>query len=106
MSGPTPAEMAEALRRLVDDEPCTLDHDGDCQTHNAGQPCAVAVARDVLARYDNPMLYGTFDEVGHWEPRTFNAEDSKIDLGDLLGWFQYDPDPTALNRAVWLGRPS
>lgn len=44
------------LWNLVDDEPCALDHDGDCQTHNAGQivdgmwaRCTVAIARDLVA---------------------------------------------------------
>lgn len=38
------------LRALVEHEadPCMHDHHGDCQTHNAGSPCAVRAARDAL----------------------------------------------------------
>ena len=42
--------LRSALADVLDDEQCTLDHDGGCQTHGAfGGPCPVAAARGVLA---------------------------------------------------------
>jgi hypothetical protein len=44
---------SEALRLLwtfVDDEPCQLDHHGNCQAHNLGNPCNVEQARKFLVR--------------------------------------------------------
>lgn len=40
-----------ALRDLLDaigDEPCRLDHHGNCQAHFLGNPCEVAAARTAL----------------------------------------------------------
>lgn len=44
--------------RLVDDEPCSLDHHGNCQTHNLGNPCEVAQARELLAAGERPARAG------------------------------------------------
>jgi hypothetical protein len=33
---------------VVDDEPCYLDHHGNCQTHCLNNPCEMAVARATL----------------------------------------------------------
>lgn len=41
-------QLTEALRGVVDDEPCWLDHHGYCQTHGLGNPCEMAIARAVL----------------------------------------------------------
>ena len=40
--------MMFLLGKLVDDEPCRLDHHGNCQSHNLENPCSVARARDLL----------------------------------------------------------
>jgi hypothetical protein len=42
-------EALTLLRRFVDDEPCSLDHDGACQAHGvSGPPCRNAEARRLL----------------------------------------------------------
>lgn len=47
-------QLRAALQRLVEffDDPCSFDHDGDCQAHcgdNIGDECRVAQARELLA---------------------------------------------------------
>lgn len=45
-----PIESPRAfLPDLIDDNECRLDHNGYCQTHLAGKPCAVPLARAWLA---------------------------------------------------------
>lgn len=42
-------EMYEVLRNLVMDQgPCSLDHEGYCQPHGVSKPCGVATGLDVL----------------------------------------------------------
>ncbi len=42
-------ELEEALESLTDDEACSLDHHGYCQTHFSGSaPCVMAEAKRVL----------------------------------------------------------
>jgi hypothetical protein len=43
-------DMYVALGQLIDDEPCEYDHHGNCQTHNLGNPCGVAMAIKALAK--------------------------------------------------------
>jgi hypothetical protein len=43
-------DMYVALEQLIDDEPCEYDHHGNCQTHNLGNPCGVAMAIKALAK--------------------------------------------------------
>ena len=43
-------ELAEALDRMTDDEPCRLDHHGYCQEHSLTAPCHTAVALGLLAK--------------------------------------------------------
>ena len=41
--------LVRALERLVDNEPCSLDHHGFCQAHGvSAAPCAMAQAREAL----------------------------------------------------------
>lgn len=45
------AEVVEALRGLVDDEECSFDHHGYCQTHFSGSmPCLMEKARKALKK--------------------------------------------------------
>ncbi|MBT0666997.1 hypothetical protein HT136_01275 [Novosphingobium profundi] len=44
-------ELAEALEALLDDEPCQYDHHGYCQSHFISNPCEMATARAVHAKY-------------------------------------------------------
>ena len=43
-------QMYVALSLLVDDDECMYDHHGYCQTHNLGNPCAVALGLAALAK--------------------------------------------------------
>jgi hypothetical protein len=43
-------DMYVALEQLIDDEPCQYDHHGNCQAHNLGNPCGVAMAIKALAK--------------------------------------------------------
>lgn len=46
------AELRNALRAFVDDEPCRLDHHGGCQSHDPNEgmaECRMSVARRLLA---------------------------------------------------------
>ena len=43
-------ELAEALDRITDDEPCRLDHHGYCQEHSLTAPCHTAIAISILAQ--------------------------------------------------------
>ena len=43
-------DMYVALGQFIDDEPCEYDHHGNCQTHNLGNPCGVAMAIKALAK--------------------------------------------------------
>ena len=43
-------KMYVALSLLIDNEPCEYDHHGNCQTHNLGNPCAVALGLAALAK--------------------------------------------------------
>ena len=40
--------LRHALEGFVDDDPCALDHHGNCQTHYGDNPCRMVVARDAL----------------------------------------------------------
>lgn len=42
------ARLRSALRALVDDVPCRLDHEGYCQSHGVSKPCVVDEARRLL----------------------------------------------------------
>lgn len=42
------AHLRSLLRAFVDEEPCRLDHHGNCQAHNLSNPCDVARARVLL----------------------------------------------------------
>ena len=41
-------KLVEALEPYVDDEPCSFDHHGCCQTHY-GDPCMNTAAKQALA---------------------------------------------------------
>ena len=43
-------DMYVALGQLIDDEPCEYDHHGNCQTHNLGNPCGVAIAIKAVSK--------------------------------------------------------
>jgi hypothetical protein len=48
-------ELAEALRWNIDDDECSFDHHGGCQTHdqNEGEAeCMMVQMRRIVARYD------------------------------------------------------
>jgi hypothetical protein len=51
----TPERAIELLKTFVDDDPCRLDHHGNCQTHSLGNPCNVAEAREFLASLGEPV---------------------------------------------------
>ena len=40
--------LLEVVEMLVDDEPCRLDHHGNCQAHNLENPCTTARARALI----------------------------------------------------------
>lgn len=43
--------LVEALESLIDDEECSFDHHGYCQTHFSGSsPCVMDMARKTLKR--------------------------------------------------------
>jgi hypothetical protein len=42
------AKLREALKGLIDDEPCWYDHHGYCQAHYVSNPCEMAIARAAL----------------------------------------------------------
>lgn len=44
------AELLAALKDVIDDDPCHLDHTGFCQSHCCGAPCATAHAHAVIAK--------------------------------------------------------
>lgn len=61
-------QLRALLGRFVDDEPCRVDHHGNCQTHGHEQPCAVAEARRVLGRperADRPATTRGVDPFGN-----------------------------------------
>ena len=41
-------QLEELLGKLIDDEPCRLDHHGYCQTHRLEENCSVARARELI----------------------------------------------------------
>lgn len=43
-------DLYVALSLLVDDDECSYDHHGYCQTHNLGNPCGVMLGRRALAK--------------------------------------------------------
>lgn len=42
-------QLVDAAKAMLDNEPCRLDHHGNCQAHNLGNPCEQKRLRDVLA---------------------------------------------------------
>lgn len=44
-------EVLDALEGMDDDEPCRIDHNGNCQAHGINQPCDNAIARGILAKH-------------------------------------------------------
>lgn len=59
------------LARHVDDEPCRLDHDGDCQTHGSEPPCRNAEAYCLLDEWRAAGLKPTVEHAqlyagGQW----------------------------------------
>lgn len=42
--------LVEALKAYIDDEPCSFDHHGFCQTHSLSQPCRNEKAKQALAQ--------------------------------------------------------
>lgn len=43
--------LVKALKSLIDDDECSLDHHGYCQTHFSGSsPCVMDMARKALKR--------------------------------------------------------
>ena len=45
---PQRQRLVDALKAFVDDEECSFDHHGYCQTHGVTKPCINAEARAVL----------------------------------------------------------
>lgn len=43
-------DAVAALRLVADDEPCRLDHHGECQTHSLLNPYEQFAIRSILAR--------------------------------------------------------
>ncbi|MDE1867089.1 MAG: hypothetical protein KGI08_05200 [Thaumarchaeota archaeon] len=41
-------EMVGILKRFVDNEPCSFDHHGYCQTHGVTMPCINEQAKQLL----------------------------------------------------------
>lgn len=47
-------ELVEALKSLTDDEPCSFDHHGYCQTHFSGSsPCLNAEALKLISKHNS-----------------------------------------------------
>jgi hypothetical protein len=42
-------DVYHALREFIDDEPCRLDHEGYCQTHQLTRPCIMVKAKNAIA---------------------------------------------------------
>jgi hypothetical protein len=46
-------QAVSLLQKFVDDEPCSFDHEGFCQTHCSEPDCSVAAARAFLAELED-----------------------------------------------------
>ena len=42
----------KALREVTDPDPCSFDHNGNCQAHGISNPCETAIARERIAKWD------------------------------------------------------
>lgn len=80
-------KLRDALRALVDDEPCSFDHHGYCQVHGPGGiPCEMQVAHDALAGVacSMPSNWDEGAEVLRVTDRSALA--SLLDSGDWIGF--------------------
>ena len=49
-------KAAKVIERLVDDDDCTFDHHGYCQTHYGDNPCRNKVGLEYLSQLTNPSV--------------------------------------------------